>query len=262
VIYTGTVIPFKRKSGFPFDGIAHGPSRAKVLNLAPPHRRLIAAAAFMLLISAAGATFFITRTLHAETVTFYPDSCLGGWNGVQHAEGKPDVSDFSDPAAFTNDNAAVLPADTGGDIFCGSFAGDIPPDTAPSKARTIQGSAVDVSIPGDGIFYFHLQLASGGPITHYKIQSDMTPPSVAAIRLSQDRVVVGDVVRVAFDAIDVASGVQRNYYVDLGDHLFLPVGSELFVPFLEAGDQTITLRVYDGAGNYTERTQVVHVNPK
>lgn len=141
-----------------------------------------------------------------------------------------------------------------------SYAFDTSPDTVPSKNHTTQGSKIEIPIPGDGIFYFHLQLAGGGPIAHYRVQTDLTPPSIVSMKLSSDKIVVGDVVRFSFDAEDAASGVQRNYYVDLGNHLFLPVGSELFIPFLEDGDQNVTLRVYDDAGNYTERSDTVHVN--
>ena len=54
---------------------------------------------------------------------------------------------------------------------------------------------------------------------------------------------------------------SRTHYIDLGDHLFLPVGSQMFIPFLEAGGtrRHNPLRVYDAAGNYSESSQVVHV---
>jgi hypothetical protein len=142
------------------------------------------------------------------------------------------------------------------------YAFDSNPDTVPSEEHTTQGTKVDVPVPGDGIYYFHLQLASGGPIAHYRLQSDMTPPSIISIHLSTDTVTVGDVVRFVFDAEDKESGVQSNYYVDLGDHLFLPIGKQLFVPFLNSGDQKVTLRVFDDAGNYTEKTQIIHVQSR
>ena len=140
-----------------------------------------------------------------------------------------------------------------------AYAFDSSPDTIPGKTHTIQGSAVDVPIPGDGIFYFHLQLVSGGSVTHYRVQTDETPPSITSIHLSADRIVVGDVVRFSFEAQDTGSGIQQNYYVDLGNHLFLPTGSQLFIPFLELGDQKVVLRVYDTAGNYSEKSQIIHV---
>ncbi len=140
-----------------------------------------------------------------------------------------------------------------------AYAFDSLPDTIPSKMHTVQDTAVNVPIPGDGIFYFHLQLVSGGPVTHYRVQADETPPSIASMHLSAEKIVVGDVVRFSFEAQDTGSGVQKNYYVDLGNHLFLPIGSQLFIPFLELGDQKVVLRVYDAAGNYSEKSQVIHV---
>jgi hypothetical protein len=142
------------------------------------------------------------------------------------------------------------------------YAFDNLPGTVPPDDHTTQGSAIDIPIPGDGIYYFHLQLVSGGLIAHYRIESDMTPPSIVAIHPSEDNIVAGDVVRFSFEATDAGSGIQRNYYVDLGSHLFLPVGSELFVPFSEAGEQKVTLRVYDTAGNYSEKSLIIHVEPK
>lgn len=136
------------------------------------------------------------------------------------------------------------------------------PHTAPSDHHTIQGTSVTIPIPGDGIFYFHLQDVSGGPIIDYSIRSDRTPPSIIDMQSSSENIVAGDVVRFSFDAQDIGSGIQRNYYIDLGNHLFLPVGSNPFIPFLEVGDRKLILRVYDNANNYSERSQVIHVNSK
>jgi hypothetical protein len=139
---------------------------------------------------------------------------------------------------------------------------DTSPDTVPTNDHTLKGSSADITIPGDGIYYFHLQLVSGGPVAHYRIKSDMTPPTILAMNSSQSTIVEGDVVRFSFDAQDTVSGIQHNYYIDLGNHLFLPIGQQLFVPFLEAGNQKVTLRVYDSAGNYSEKSQIVHVENK
>lgn len=144
-----------------------------------------------------------------------------------------------------------------GAVYRYSF--DNSPDTIPLDGKTLQDSSVSIRIPGDGIFYFHLQLASGGPVAHYRVQVDMTPPQIMSLDVSSEKIVAGDVVRLSFDAKDVGSGIQKNYYVDLGNHLFLPIGSELFVPFLDAGEQKVILRVYDDANNYSEKTQIIHV---
>ena len=75
------------------------------------------------------------------------------------------------------------------------YAFDNSPDTQPSSALSLQGNSITMPIPGDGIYYFHLQLAAGGPIAHYRIQADNTPPEILSMRLSEDSVVAGDVVR-------------------------------------------------------------------
>ena len=97
---------------------------------------------------------------------------------------------------------------------------------------------------------------------HYRLLSDRTPPTIQSLRLSADKIVEGDVVRASFNATDVSSGVERNYYIDLGNRLFLPVGASVFIPFLEPGSQAIKLRVYDKAGNYAERTETVSVEAR
>ncbi|MDO8495953.1 MAG: hypothetical protein Q7S43_00665 [bacterium] len=139
------------------------------------------------------------------------------------------------------------------------YAFDSLANTIPSNKYTTQGNTVELPIPGDGIFYFHLRLASGGNTTHYRLQADRTLPSIVSMQLSTEKVVVGDVVRFSFEAEDIGSGIQGNYYVDLGNHLFLPIGNQLFIPFLETGNKEVVLRVYDGAGNYTEKSRIINV---
>lgn len=135
---------------------------------------------------------------------------------------------------------------------------DNSPDTIPAATHSTQSSSIELPLSGDGIFYFHLRSAKSETV-HYKIQVDRTPPYLLALHASTERVVVGDVVRFSFEAEDVGSGIQQNFYIDLGSQLFLPVGREMYVPFLKAGNQTIILRVYDDAGNYTDTSTVIHV---
>lgn len=136
---------------------------------------------------------------------------------------------------------------------------DASPLTVPTNHTTTIARAVTVDIPGDGLYYFHIQRKSGGPISHYLIRSDRTPPIITSMDLSSSSVAVGDVVRFDFDATDNVSGIQRNYYIDLGNDLLLPIGRQLFVPLLSKGSQTIRLRVYDNAGNYAEEMKTIHV---
>lgn len=136
---------------------------------------------------------------------------------------------------------------------------DTYPNTIPDKGTVVHDNQVSFPIQQDGVLYFHLQSIKGGPVVHYKLQSDFTPPDIISINKSETEIHAGSVVRFSFNAEDVLSGVQRNYYIDLIGHLFLPVGNQVFVPFSEIGKQTITLRVYDLAGNYTDQSEIITV---
>ncbi|MEI6746944.1 MAG: hypothetical protein WCL34_13355 [Methylococcaceae bacterium] len=67
----------------------------------------------------------------AETSTLYPKACLGGWQHPDGAAGTPDV--LGSPAGdFNKDNSAWTSGSLS-QIFCGSFHGDIPVNTSPTK---------------------------------------------------------------------------------------------------------------------------------
>ena len=74
----------------------------------------------------------ISHKTKAEIALFYPSSCLGGWENVDKATGLPDIKDGSDPSIFNSDNSAIF-KNTSGEIYCGSFKGEIPKDTNPKK---------------------------------------------------------------------------------------------------------------------------------
>lgn len=136
-------------------------------------------------------------------------------------------------------------------------------NSAPSSRLSVRGNQVSVPIPGDGVYYFHVRpLSSDGPSAHYRIQSDRTPPVILSMQLSDEEIEAGEVVRALFEANDSGSGLQRNWYVDFGNRLFLPTKTGIFIPFLEPGLHPLTLRVYDEAGNYAEQSRFVSVTPK
>ncbi len=139
------------------------------------------------------------------------------------------------------------------------YAFDNKPDTQPSLLNIITGSSIELTIPGDGSYYFHLQRIGESTVEHYRIQSDRSPPAILGLAVSDHNVTVGDVVRLSFEAEDAASGIQHNYYVAVDNHLFLPVGTQILIPMSEAGNRDITFRIYDDAGNYSEQSVTVEV---
>ena len=59
----------------------------------------------------------------ASTADFYPSSCLGNWENVENALGKPSLPAGSPMAAFTTLNSAFFGTSTA-QMFCGNFVGD------------------------------------------------------------------------------------------------------------------------------------------
>jgi hypothetical protein len=70
---------------------------------------------------------------HANTVYWYPQSCLGGWTNFANAAGAPELSPLATANEFTADNSAILDNSIS-QIFCGEFGGDVPEGSAPLTA--------------------------------------------------------------------------------------------------------------------------------
>ncbi|MFA6135861.1 MAG: hypothetical protein WC705_00630 [Candidatus Paceibacterota bacterium] len=70
--------------------------------------------------------FFLSNGIFvkAGTANFYPNVCLGGWQNSSKVQGTPDLSFYSSPDEFNEDNSAVLGSLVGSQIFCGNFTGD------------------------------------------------------------------------------------------------------------------------------------------
>jgi hypothetical protein len=143
------------------------------------------------------------------------------------------------------------------------YAFDEATSTIPRTGIRVANPKVTITAPSDGIFYFHVAAISGdrvGPTRHYKVMIDTTPPMDVSIRASQDAAKMGDVVRFEFSAQDKMSGLQNTMYIDIDNGTFLPVGRQTYVPFVDIGTIPMRLRVYDKAGNFTEKEKVVRVS--
>ncbi len=83
------------------------------------------------LVAFISAIFFFSSS--ADVATFYPTSCLGGWENPKNAEGPPDLNDHSPLEDFNTENSAVL-KDSNAEFYCGGFEGAIPQDSFPKTA--------------------------------------------------------------------------------------------------------------------------------
>lgn len=144
-----------------------------------------------------------------------------------------------------------------------AYVFDQNPSTVPDgTARSTKGEK-DFLAEDDGVYYFHaapIGLGRIGPVSHLKILIDTTPPSPPGIQVSAKQVREGDVVRFELSSRgDDASGLQKNFYVQFDDKTWFPTASNLFVPFFDSGTHRVSVRVFDNAGNYSDRSAEITV---
>lgn len=98
-------------------------------------------AAYIAIFSVAAAAIFVTfwaiNLSRADTVFFYPDSCLGSWRNPQKAAGAPENIGTAnlDAENFTDANSSVFDGGISS-IYCGNFSGEIP-DEAEIQSVTL-----------------------------------------------------------------------------------------------------------------------------
>lgn len=146
-----------------------------------------------------------------------------------------------------------------------AFLLDRSPDTIPSRTATTSiDTHTTYNVTDDGIYYFHIQAhAAGGaalPTAHYKIKIDTTPPEAPTIKASNTDPKVGEVIRLEFSSKDETSGLQQGYYyVSFSSGILLPVRPPFFVAFPDEGPHTVTIRVFDNAGNASKNAIAIQV---
>ena len=136
-------------------------------------------------------------------------------------------------------------------------------NSKPVNPKTTTDNMVILNVPDDGIFYFHITAENNSQTsaaTSYKLKIDSTPPLPPIIQASALRVKAGTVVRFNFDGEDDTSGLQPNYYVNLGGGVCLPSLPRLYVPFLSVGAHIVTVRIFDQAGNYSDSQITIQVD--
>lgn len=129
------------------------------------------------------------------------------------------------------------------------------PDSDPTVAQGLSIKSKTLENIKEGITYFHIKFQSAagwGPITHRKIQVDMTAPVVPVPEykiLDSGRVVA------EFNAEDDVSGVARVLLTTPGESAILiesiPEDKRVQVAFPKSytGTKIITVEVFDRAGN-------------
>lgn len=117
----------------------------------------------------------------------------------------------------------------------------------------------------DGVLYFHLRYMNSmgwGPIAHYKIQIDSTPPE----KFSASVKTQGAYNVVALNAVDKVSGIDSYLIkIDGGSDIRVKkdtlTGDEFVLPVLAQDRHTISITAFDKAGNHTE-SQATFTSPE
>ena len=141
------------------------------------------------------------------------------------------------------------------------YSFDMSPTGTPTEAA--ESGEVNIQTLADGIYYLHARLVMGkaaGPITHYRVQIDSTPPQSFNLRASGTNIQTGGVVRLEFVGSDYESGFQPNQYIRIGNGIFLPVRSPVYIPFTQPGSYLITIRGFDMAGNIRDENLGINVS--
>jgi hypothetical protein len=134
-------------------------------------------------------------------------------------------------------------------------------DKLPDNATVTNKNEAIVNLPRDGEYYFYLQsVGSDKSIYTLKIKNDQSAPLAPEVRVSESEVEAGQLIRMEFDSQDEISGIEKPYhYVSFNKGTFFPVQSPLFTSLPETGQQVITIRVFDNAGNYNETSKIINV---
>lgn len=73
--------------------------------------------------------------LKADSTVFYPTACLGGYDSLKLAEGKPETALDANADDFTIENSSYLPENRVADVYCGNFDGKVAEHTVPTVVK-------------------------------------------------------------------------------------------------------------------------------
>ncbi|MEK7622057.1 MAG: cohesin domain-containing protein [Patescibacteria group bacterium] len=161
----------------------------------------------------------------------------------------------SDPEKWYQDNNPKFAWPFPAGITGVNFVADHDPDTNPGTRSDGLMKSYQYKNVADGRWYFHLRLQNAGGwggTTHFGFNIDTTPPTdLQIIPVEREAETVP---QVAFTITAADSGSGIDYYEisvdnasssvwrDSGDHQFV-------APRLESGGHTLSVKVYDQAGN-------------
>src|SRR3989344_494286 len=143
-----------------------------------------------------------------------------------------------------------------------SYLFDKSQSSEPNDENMTRETSANLFAENDGVYYFHIRAKHNGlygPVAHFKVKIDATPPEPINLRASSQNIKPGEMVRLEFKSEDKLSGLQTSYYVRVDKDMFLPVVSPVFMPFVDSGEHTVTVRAFDKAGNIRDAELTIKV---
>jgi len=155
-----------------------------------PFKRFLRQRMFVILFLLAISVFFIIlfNEGKTESAIFYPESCLGGWENPQLAQGPAETES---PKDFNRENSAVL-SNFFAEIYCGGFSGEIPENSRPEKVLLKFGLTIKSISSSTEEFY--PEALNQGTTTEIifspTIESEVSPAPGLEIVLPQEETVL------------------------------------------------------------------------
>ncbi|MFA6146102.1 MAG: cohesin domain-containing protein [Patescibacteria group bacterium] len=139
-----------------------------------------------------------------------------------------------------------------------SFIFDQKEKTIPDNAGEGLDNNISYSDVKDGIWYFHLKARTAigwSATSHFKIQIDSQAPQDLKIIFSKNEDVYTTTPLINVSADDSVSGLAYfEEKIDQGD--FIKVDkTEFKIPKTNPGDHILSIRAYDQAGNFSEKSE-------
>lgn len=139
-----------------------------------------------------------------------------------------------------------------------------PTSTPPENNEALSGSKIFSSL-SDGIWYLHIRFANNvgwGPVLHYRIAIDTTPPNAFTISSNDSFKTVNPKPTINYKTSDLGSGIN-SYIVYLNGEVVVTTverTTHQFAPLLPGVHQLSVLAV-DNANNSTSQSEKLEILP-
>lgn len=177
------------------------------------------------------------------------------------------VSLYPDPTKWNNTSGNFfvswkLPVDVSDVAIVLDKSATTTPSQSEGLFESKQFSALD-----DGIYYIHIRYKNNigwGPVEHYKISNDTTPPSPFSIIFPNGQPTDMPMPTIVYKSTDSLSGIDR-YEISVDKNAPIITKTDSFdLPLQTPGKHTLKISIYDGAGNAVRNSldyEIISIEP-